>query len=188
MPGRFIGESTRLIYDIMHYTQKAQIPGLLILIDFQKAFESISWNFIYNTLSFLGFLNEFLKWIKLFNTDIKATVLQSGFMSEFISIGRGCRQGDPISPFLFIIAALILNLLIIKNAEIKGITIKDCEFKISQFADDTTLILDGSRESMVAALNTLELFGSISGLNINTDKTKVTWIGKKRYSQDSINS
>ena len=125
VPGRFIGESTRLIYDIMHYTQKAQIPGLLILIDFQKAFDSISWNFIYKTLSFLGFSNEFLKWIKLFNTDIKATVLQSGFMSEFIGIGHGCRQGDPISPYLFIIAAQILNLLIIKNAEIKGITIKD---------------------------------------------------------------
>ena len=186
VPGRFIGESTRLIYDIMHYTQKAQIPGLLILIDFQKAFDSISWNFIYKTLSFLGFSNEFLKWIKLFNTEIKATVLQSGFMSEFISIGRGCRQGDPISPYLFIIAAQILNLLIIKNVEIKGITIKDCEFKISQFADDTTLILNGSRESMVAALNTLELFGSISGLKINTDKTKVTWIGKKRYSQDQL--
>ena len=131
----------------MHHTQKAQIPGLLILIDFQKAFDSISWNFIYKTLSFLGFSNEFLKWIKLFNTDIKATVLQSGFMSEFISIGRGCRQGDPISPYLFIIAAQILNLLILKNAEIKG---------------------------------------SISGLNINTDKTKVTWIGKKRYSQDQL--
>ena len=108
----------------MHYTEKAQIPGLLILIDFQKAFDSISWNFIYKTLSFLGFSNEFLRWIKLFNTDIKATVLQSGFMCEFISTGRGCQQGDPISPYLFIIAAQILNLFIIKNAEIKGITIK----------------------------------------------------------------
>ena len=98
-------------------------------------------------------------------------------MSEFISIGRGCQQGDPISPYLFIIAAQILNLLIIKNAEIKGITIKDCELKISQFADDTTLILNGSCESMIAALNTLKFCGSISGLKINTDKTKVTWIG-----------
>ena len=66
-----------------------------------------------------------------------------------------------------------------KNAEIKGITIKDCELKISQFADDTTLILNSLCESMKAALNTLKLFGSISGLKINTDKTKVTWIGKK---------
>ena len=70
--------------------------------------------------------------------------------------------------------------------EIKGITIKDCEFKISQFADNTTLILNGSYESMIAALNTLELFGSISGLKIYTDKTKVTWIGKKRHSQDQL--
>ena len=42
MPGRFIGESTGLIYDIMHYTEKAQITGLIILIDFQKAFYAIS--------------------------------------------------------------------------------------------------------------------------------------------------
>ena len=186
MPGRFIGESTRLIYDIMHYSEEAQIPGLLILIDFQKAFDSISWNFIYETLSFLGFSQNFLRWIKLFNKDIKATVLQSGFISEFFNICRGCRQGDPISPYLFIIAAQILNILIVNNAEIKGITIKGCEFKISQFADDTTLILDGSGESMKAALNTLELYGSISGLKINTDKTKIVWIGKKRYSQDKL--
>ena len=186
VPNRFIGESTRLIYDLMDYTEKKQIPGLLVLIDFQKAFDSISWNFIYKPLTFLGFTNDFIRWIQLFNTDIEATILQSGFTSEFFSISRGCRQGDPISPYLFIIAAQILNLLIVNNTDIKGITIQDCEFKISQFADDTTLILDGSRKSMIAALNTLELFGTMSGLKINTDKTKIIWIGKKKYSQDQL--
>ena len=186
VPDRFIGDSTRLIYDIMHYTEKMQIPGLLILIDFQKAFDSISWNFIYKTLAFLGFTDEFMRWIKLFNTDIKATVLQSGFTSEFFDIGRGCRQGDPISTYLFIISAQILNLLIVNKSDIRGITIKDFEFKISQFADDTTLILDGSRKSLLAALNILELFGTLSGLKINSDKTKVIWIGKKKYSQENL--
>ena len=48
--GRFIGENIRLIYDIMHYTEYNQIPDLLMLIDFEKAFDTISLNFIYQTL------------------------------------------------------------------------------------------------------------------------------------------
>ena len=43
--GRYIGENTRFIYDIMHFTEEEDIPGLLLIIDFEKAFDSISWNF-----------------------------------------------------------------------------------------------------------------------------------------------
>ena len=58
--------------------------------------------------------------------------------------------------------------------------------KITQFADDTTIILNGTSVSLLAALNTLKVYGSYSGLKINTDKTKLVWIGKKRFSQDKI--
>ena len=60
----------------------------------------------------------------------------------------------------------------------KGIYVNGIEHKITQFADDTTLILDGTKDSLIAALNILEVFGSISGLQINTEKTKLIWIGK----------
>ena len=182
--GRYIGECTRLVYDILNQTEKLQIPGMLVLIDFRKAFDSISWSFIYNTMSFLGFSQNFLKWLKLFNTDIKATVIQSGFLSDYISIQRGCRQGDPISAYLFILAAQILTLLVKGNKRIKGIQIQDSEIKITQFADDTTLTLNGTNYSLEAALNTLEVFGSYSGLRINTDKTQIVWIGKKKHSKE----
>lgn len=46
IPGRFIGENTRLIYDIMQYTEEHDINGLLLLIDFEKAFDSLSWKFV----------------------------------------------------------------------------------------------------------------------------------------------
>ena len=72
------------------------------------------------------------------------------------------------------------------NKDIKGIFIEGIEYKASQFADDTTLTLDGSQKSLQAALNTLEIFGSISGLKMNTTKTKVIWIGRKRYSKDKL--
>ena len=60
----------------------------------------------------------------------------------------------------------------------KGIYVNGIEHKITQFTDDTTLILDGSKDSLIATLNVLEIFGSISGLQINTEKTKLIWIGK----------
>lgn len=54
MKGRYIGENTRFIYDLMAYTESLKIPGLLILIDFEKAFDSIAWEFIYKVLHFWG--------------------------------------------------------------------------------------------------------------------------------------
>ena len=67
LSGRNISESTRLIYDIMHYTEVKKINGILLLIDFAKAFDSISWTFIYKILSYFGFDDDLLKWIKMFN-------------------------------------------------------------------------------------------------------------------------
>ena len=159
--GRFIGESTRLIYDLMHYTVKMQIPGLLMIIDIHKAFDYISWSFIYKTLSVMGLTEVFIKWIKLLNNNIKTTVIQNGFTSEFFTINRGCQQGGHISSYLFILAAQILNSLILNNPEIKGIQVKDTELKISHFAVDTTLILNGKQEFLSAALNTLEHFDKL---------------------------
>ena len=162
--GRQIIDSTRLIYDILHSTESKNIPGLIMLIDFEKAFDSLSWKFLYKVMSFFGYSENLIQWIKLFNTDIRAYVLQCGFLSEQIPIKRGCRQGDPISPYLFLLGAEILALLIRFNPKILGILLEGIEFKLTQFADDTTLILDGSQHSLQAALNILEIFGSLSGL------------------------
>ena len=102
-------------------------------------------------------------------------VLQSGYLSEGYRVGRGC-QGDPVSPYLFI---FILALLILINLEIVGFKFNSCMYKLTQFADDTTLILDGSVSSLQAALNILEAFCNFSGLRMNREKTKVIWIGRK---------
>ena len=186
VPGRYIGECTRLVFDLMHHTEKHNLPGMLVLIDFEKAFDSVSWTFLYKTLELLGFGQSFIRWIKIFNTDIKASILQCGFLSKFINIERGCRQGDPISPYLFIIAAQILTILILKNPNVKGIFCGNTEIKLSQFADDTTLILDGTPHSLQAALNVLEVFGSLSGLKVNTEKTQIVWIGKKKRCKEKL--
>ena len=70
--------------------------------------------------------------------------------------------------------------MIMNDKNIKGIMIRQKEIKITQFADDTTIILNGTEDSLQAALNILEIFGNISGLRVNTEKTQIVWIGKKR--------
>ena len=70
-------------------------------------------------LKFLGFGTSILKWIKTFNNDIKATIVQCGITSEFLDIERGCRQGDPILSYEFILCAQILYLMITCNDQTK---------------------------------------------------------------------
>ena len=122
----------------------------------------------------------------MFNKDITGYVQQCGFLSEPIVIGRGCRQGDPISSYLFIICAQILQSMTQNNKNIKGIKINNTEIKLTQFADDTTILLDGSKDSLQASLNTLEIFGTLSGLKVNVEKTQIVWIGKKRQCKDKL--
>ena len=183
LPNRFIGECTRLVYDLMEICEHKQIDGLIMLIDFEKAFDSVSWKFLNQTLEFFNFGPDLISKINTLNYNIVASIQQCGHLSEYFKIERGCRQGDPIATYEFILLAQTLYQMIHNNKNVKGIRVGGFEYKISQFADDTTIFLDGTKSSLQAALNILEVFGNYSGLRINTDKTKIIWIGKKRYSK-----
>ena len=175
--GRFLGENVRLIYDVLFESKKQNIPGLLLSIDFEKAFDIVSWKFISKVLDYFNFGRSIKTWISLFQNGAESCILQNGFMSDFFNRKRGCRQGDLISPYIFILCAEILGKIIRNNKDIKGIHINNKEFKLSQYADDTQLLLDGSEISLKEALRTLKQYYIISGLKINVDKTRALWIG-----------
>lgn len=184
--GRFLGENVRLIYDVLFETKQQNIPGLLLSIDFEKAFDTVSWKFIMEVLDYFNFGNSIKRWMGLFQNGSETCILQNGCMSEFFILGRGCRQGDPISPYIFILCAEILGKMIRKNKDIKGIDINGKEFKLSQYADDTQLLLNGSEKTLQEALKTLKLYYTMSGLKINTDKTRALWIGALHNSPEQL--
>ena len=170
--GRFIGENIRLLDSVVCYAKEKNIPGLLLFLDFEKAFDTIEWPFIRKTLQYFGFGASIIKWINLFYYGPESCVLNNGWATNFFEIQRGVRQGGPLSPYLFVLAAEMLAKAIRKNDNISGILVNNKEIKLSQYADDTTLILDGPRESLTASLKTLDDFYEISDLKLNDKKNR----------------
>ena len=115
LAGRYIGENIRLLYDVLYHTEENNIPGQILLIDFFKAFDSVAWSFIEKCLDFFNFGEMIKQWIKTFYTDISSCVNVNGGYTSSFNIKTGCRQGDPSSPYLFLICAEILSQLIRRN-------------------------------------------------------------------------
>ena len=180
LKGRYIGENTRFLYDLVERLNKENLPGILVLVDFEKAFDSLEWNFISKTLDFFGFGSSFVKWFKTLYSDISSSVLNNGDFTDFFRISRGVRQGDPLSPYIFILAVELLSASIKFNPNIKGIKLNDAEYLISQYADDSALTLADDLDSLNSTLDCLESFAHCSGLRTNFNKTQAIWIGVKR--------
>ena len=91
---RTIFDTVWSIDDIMKYTRINQVPGLMVAIDFEKAFDSLSWNFLLNALSSFNFGNSFItcNWISVFYTNISSCATNNGFSSPMFKVERGVRQ------------------------------------------------------------------------------------------------
>lgn len=184
--GRFIGENIVKTLDIMDFVQENDIPALLILVDFEKAFDFLDWNFIEKSLTFFNFGNSIKHWIKVLYKDISSYVINNGWTTDPIHPTRGVRQGCPLSPYLFVLCAEILALSIRNNNDIRGIEIEGHSNKISQFADDATLTILFCRSSLQAVIETFDQFEIVSGLKVNYDKTEILRIGSIRNSNAKI--
>ena len=112
----------------MDFTATENIPGLMIFIDFQKAFDSVEWSFLIKCLEKFNFGPDFIRWVGVFYKDIKSCIINKGLTSNFFPLERGVRQGDPLSPYLFVIAVEILAIAIRQNPDI----IKSCNMPMTQ--------------------------------------------------------
>ena len=139
--GRFIGEVARSILDIIDHTESLKLSGILLFIDFEKAFDSIEWDFLCQSLEAFNFGPTLIRWIKTFYNNVSSCVINNELFSEQFQLERGVRQGDPLSPYLFVVAIEILALSLRSNEHIEGIKIDNDEIKTLLYADDMTATL-----------------------------------------------
>ncbi len=174
--GRYMNDTVRTLHDVIEYCRITQKEGLLMMIDFQKAFDSLEWDFLYKTLEKMNFGQSFTKWVKLFYKNIESCISNNGTASMYFKLGRGVRQGDPLSSYLFILCVEIMSHSVMTNHLIRGITVNNQELKLLQYADDTTAILR-DEPSVKEFVSLIERFGKLSGLNMNEKKTEAIWLG-----------
>ena len=134
MKGRYIGENIRLIDSTINYASAKNNSGLLLFLDFEKAFETLEWSFIQKTLLSFGFGPSIIRWFKTFYHKTESCILNNGWSSDFFFCPQGERQGCLLSPYLFILSAEILAKAI-RGKKIKGLSVKEIEIRISQYAD-----------------------------------------------------
>ena len=122
-----IGESVRLIIDILEYTDENDMEAIVFSADFEKAFDLVEHSFIIATLRAFGVGPDFSQWVKKFFKNVESCVMNNGRSTSYFPLERGTRQGDPLSVCLFILALEILLIQIRENADIKGIIIDETE-------------------------------------------------------------
>lgn len=183
---RFIGENTRLVLDIMQHLEEQRRSGMILLADFEKAFHSIEWPYLSKLLNTYNFGASFCKWFSTLYNRVESCLINNGHFSSFFELDRGCRQGDPLSPYIFILAIEPLAMTLKNNKNIKGIKLGETKYKVGMYADDTFLLLKGDSLSLRTAMDTFRKFELCSGLKLNVEKTQAAWIGERRGSPEYL--
>ena len=182
--GEYIGESIRLISDILEYVNENERSGILLSADFEKGFDSIEHPFIFAALQSFGFGPEFIQRVKTFLKGFKSCVLNNGHSTGYFPLERGTRQGDPLSAYLFILCLETLFIQIRNNDNIRGIRVGGHEMKLSAYADDADFLTPDT-ESLESIFQTYTTFQLYSSLKLHLEKSEACWIGIKKGSNET---
>ncbi|XP_057774901.1 uncharacterized protein LOC130993882 [Salvia miltiorrhiza] len=180
--GRFILDGAVILNEVVVESKKKRRSRIFFKIDFAKAFDSVQWDFLDTLLDRMNFDGIWRKWIQGCLQSATASVLVNGSSTGDFKMERGLRQGDPMSPFLFLIVAEGLNALVERAVErqlLFPVKIGKDEVPIThlQYADDTIFILEADERNVESLISLLLLFHFVSGLAVNFAKSSLMTVG-----------
>jgi Reverse transcriptase (RNA-dependent DNA polymerase) len=112
LKGRFILDGVVAAQEILHHSHYTKESGLLVKLDFEKAFDKLNWEYLLESFTQRDFSTQWVSWIHQILNEGKVCINFNGTLTEYFEYTRGVRQGDPLSHLLFVFAAEGLSKLI----------------------------------------------------------------------------
>ncbi|CAN1132905.1 LINE-1 retrotransposable element ORF2 protein [Linum perenne] len=174
--GRLISDNILLAHEMVNAYHKKQVsPRCVIKIDLTKAFDSVCWTTLLNVMTALGFPCKMVNWIKICLTTARFSVNINGGSCGYFNAEKGVRQGDPLSPILFVIVMEVLHALLDRVGDLIPFHPRCKKLKIRHvcFADDLLIFTNGSVQGVSAIHQVLHSFYLLTGLKVNPSKTEL---------------
>ena len=182
--GRLMAENIIELQTTLQKLELENTKAAVLNIDFQKAFDTIDHEALWKTMEAFGYGKNLIHLCKTLYKGATSCTINNGYTSQRFEVGRSCRQGDCVSPYLFL---LIIEPLLSKLR----LTLPKLRTSIGQartvfaYADDCNLIVVSNRQVSII-LGVLEEFGEFSGLRINKDKSDILCLRTWNRNGDNI--
>nr|GEU95546.1 RNA-directed DNA polymerase, eukaryota, reverse transcriptase zinc-binding domain protein [Tanacetum cinerariifolium] len=180
--GLQITDSVLMANVIVTWAKKHKKKIMMFKVDFEKAYDSLSWNYLDCMFDYMGFGDKWRMWIQGCLVSARSSVLLNGSSTKEFHIHRGLRQGDPLSTFMFILAMEGLHILIedaVQNSQFRGVFMESPPIHMSHlfYADDAIFMGEWDRNNVGSLIRLLNIFYLASGLQLNLQKSKLYRIG-----------
>jgi hypothetical protein len=173
---RNIHDNFLYVQNIVRTMQKMKLPMLFLKLDIHKAFDTVSWSYLLEVLQALGFGPRWREWVSIFFRTTSSRALLNGQQGPAFSHRRGVRQGDPLSPMLFILAMDPLQRLLdmaTQQGVLSALPLPTTRWRTSMYADDAAIFTNPIKDDLDSITMILQEFGNVSGLHINLQKSSV---------------
>nr|GFC31275.1 RNA-directed DNA polymerase, eukaryota [Tanacetum cinerariifolium] len=175
--GRQILDGPFILNEVLHWCSKRKHKSLIFKVDFEKAYDSVRWDFLDDVLKKFGFGNKWCNWIQCCLKSSRGSILVNESPTDEFQFYKGLKQEDPLSPFLFILIMESLHLSFQRVVDVglfKGINLNH-SLCISHmfYADDAIFMGQWSDANITTLIHVLECFFHASGLKINLCNSKI---------------
>ncbi|KAJ9685117.1 hypothetical protein PVL29_017229 [Vitis rotundifolia] len=184
--GRQILDAVLIANEAIDLVLKNNENGILCKLDIEKTYDNVDWSFLLTVMQKMGFGEKWIGWIKWCISIVSFSVLVNGTSKVFFQSSRGLRQGDPISPYLFVIAMEVFSSFLKRAVDkgfmsgwrVKGRSEEGVQICHLLFVDDTLVFCQVSQDHLAYLSWLLMWFEAVLGLRINLEKSELIRVGR----------